>query len=52
MFAVESYPDLFVKAAALSPHWRSAFELVLNVAQRRLDLDAIAHSQRPAAVSD
>lgn len=30
----------------------SAFELVLNVAQSRLDLDAIAHSLRPAAVSD
>lgn len=30
----------------------SAFELVLNVAQGRLDLDAIAHSLRTAAVSD
>ncbi|MCG7413095.1 MULTISPECIES: type II toxin-antitoxin system death-on-curing family toxin [Microbacterium] len=30
----------------------SAFELVLSVAQSRLDLDAIAHSLRPAAVSD
>lgn len=30
----------------------SAFELVLNVAQSRLDLDAIAHSLRTAAVSD
>jgi len=30
----------------------SAFELVLYVAQSRLDLDAIAHSLRTAAVSD
>lgn len=30
----------------------SAFELVLNVAQSRLDLDTIAHSLRTAAVSD
>ena len=30
----------------------SAFELVLNVAQSRLDLDAIAHSLCAAAVSD
>lgn len=30
----------------------SAFELVLNVAQSRLDLDAIAHSLHTAAVSD
>lgn len=30
----------------------SAFELVLSVSQSRLDLDAIAHSLRAAAVSD